>query len=209
MTSKILLKRFDNNVNENQKIDLTQELLKIQREQENIFQEKLNEAEKKIHSTISSQLEEKFKIDLKNVTDELRKKYITDIETITQKFTTNYDIYQQNIMSIIDVFIKHHLKKMNKLILQQEIIKKIKDLFLENQQTKIILVANDTTIEEIRSILQMNNLMIDFKQDNAMIDYDIQIEYQEGGINFSLDEIMDNMNNIFLRAIDDIYSNAN
>ena len=204
MTAKILLKQFDNTIKNDKKIDLKHELLRIQSEQEIIFQKKLQEAETKNYDKILKQLEEKFNTDLKNLRSELTQKYTSDINMLTQQFSLDYDIYKQNCVSIFDIFLKYHLKKMNKQIISQEITDSILMLFKEDKKQILLILANSVTLAEVQSNINMPSVILEYITDDTMIEGDIQIKHKDGGISFSLENIMNDMNHIFSRIMNDI-----
>jgi hypothetical protein len=169
-----------------------------------IFEKKLRDAETKNYDIIFKQLEEKFNTDLKNTRKELTQKYISDTQILTQKFATDYDIYKQNCLSIFDIFLNHHLKKLNKQIISQEIINSVTMLFNDNKQQTLLILANPVTLEEIQTHINMPAVMLEYATDDTLPEGDIQIKHSQGGISFSLENITNNMNDIFTRIVNDM-----
>jgi hypothetical protein len=188
MQTNNFLKSFDKNIQK--QIHLDTELKRIQSEQQVLFDKKLDDAEKKLRTRLSTEFEEKYKTDLQNVRSEILARYSNDIQNITQKFSENQTVCITNCTEIIKMFLQHHLLILNKNIINQDVKDTLNNLLRENQQHIVHITGNHATLETIQQGANNQSLLVAYMCDETMIEGDIKIESQNGGVYFSLEAIM-------------------
>lgn len=182
------LKPFDKNIEKQLQID--SELKRIQSEQQILFDKKIEEAEKKIHATLSKELEKKYKTDLQNARTEILEQYTNNINDLTLKLEGNLTICTKNCAEIIKVFLNHHLLILNKHIVTQEIQNTLDNLFKDNHEKIVRIFGNTESLNEIQKKFDGQSPILNFIYDDTMIDGDIKIESDKVGIYFSNEKIM-------------------
>ncbi len=188
MQTNNFLKPFDKNIQK--QIHLDTELKRIQSEQQVLFDKKLHDAEEKLQTRLSKEFEEKYKTDLHNARSEILARYSNDIQSITQKFSENQAVCMANCTEIIKMFLKHHLLILNKNIINQEINDTLNKLFRDNEQHIVHITGNQETLDAIQKNLNNHSLLVAYMCDDTMIEGDVKIESQSGGVYFSLEVIM-------------------
>lgn len=194
LQEKSFLKSFDRT--ELHKKNFEEEIAKINNEQQKIYEQKLVEAEKRINDEVHKKLSQKFETDLKNERDKLAQKFAQDIKQLSENFKDTHEKYIENFTKIIQFFINHHIVILNKAIMRQEIVDKIRHAFKHTHQQNFQVYLNNYTLKDIQSTLEQIPHQIHIHTDDSLEDGTIQVTFDGGGIYFSVFEIMNTLSEI-------------
>jgi len=198
MTQRNLLQ----SVNEIQKkptINLEIELTKIQNTQEKKYAEQFEVEKNTLHATLSKEYAQKNQDDRKKIQKEYHAKYLNDLKNLKQDFDATHNQYMMHYAKTIDYFLQHHLKILNKKIINTQITHIITKSIRDNMNYKITLTANPKTIEEIRTednAIQGEQIL--YIPDEAQENYVIIINCANGSKYICLQTVMEEINDALL-----------
>lgn len=173
-----------------------QEVLEIKAAQKKYYDAELLKAEKRIYDEVYQKLDAEFNEKLKAQEIELAQKHTKNLQEVLATFEETYKQYAGNFTKIIQFFINHHVFILNKHIMKQEFIDQINQAFLNAHHQKCAIYLNNYTFKQMQNELEFVPFNADIHTDESYVDGDIKVQFDGGGLYFSITQIMQTLSEI-------------
>jgi|GEM_PF-6189968 len=125
MQNGSFLKAFDQKKKFTHTVDMNAETSRIQQEQEALYKKKFDLQIKEEKTKLEAEYEKKIKLETEKLKQHYLQKNIDDAKKLKVEYDKNQAQYIKKYTDIIAYFLNHHLKKLNKHLINNQIKEKI------------------------------------------------------------------------------------
>lgn len=167
------LKSFDYVQNNHNAQKIEEAISSIKQEQEALYQQKLESQIKTLRAEIQQEYAKKLETEKEAYRKELSTSHYNDIISLKKEFTKAHDVQMNEYQKVITFFLNYYLEKLNKQLLEQNILDLI-DAELKKQHNHTLLIKlNQQTYDDIAQKINNASEEVEMMIDPMLEDYQI------------------------------------